>query len=183
MPGWRHAGGLGGVGIDPECAFRADAGRGTHDRQCALFLVRWRAGHPEQGGAAVFRVQHQYRAGALVLVEQAGAPAAALHAAGLPAADAQVAREFQYLKGKKIAVSRNTVIDFCTDLALEKAGLSAEDVWYIGDQYEADIVGAGNAGLHSVWYQGAIDMDFEKRDDVFTIESWDELKIMMEENR
>lgn len=69
------------------------------------------------------------------------------------------------------------------DLALEKAGLSAEDVWYIGDQYEADIVGAGNAGLHSVWYQGAIDMDFEKRDDVFTIESWDELKIMMEENR
>ena len=69
------------------------------------------------------------------------------------------------------------------DLALEKAGLSAEDVWYIGDQYEADIVGAGNAGLHSVWYQRAIDMDFEKRDDVFTIESWNELKIMMEENR
>ncbi len=32
------------------------------------------------------------------------------------------------LKGKKIAVSRNTVIDFCTDLALEKAGLSVQDV-------------------------------------------------------
>ena len=69
------------------------------------------------------------------------------------------------------------------DLALEKAGLSAEDVWYIGDQYEADIVGAGNAGLYPVWYLGAIDMNFEKRDDVFTIESWNELKIMMEENR
>ncbi|MDO5663952.1 MAG: MetQ/NlpA family ABC transporter substrate-binding protein [Bacteroidia bacterium] len=32
------------------------------------------------------------------------------------------------LKDKKIAVSRNTVIDFCTDLAVEKAGLSLQDV-------------------------------------------------------
>ena len=32
------------------------------------------------------------------------------------------------LKGKKIAVSRNTVIDFCTDLAIEKAGLLPENV-------------------------------------------------------
>ena len=34
-------------------------------------------------------------------------------------------------------------------LALEKAGLQAEDVWYIGDQYECDIVGARNAGAIS----------------------------------
>ena len=32
------------------------------------------------------------------------------------------------LKGKKIAVSRNTVIDFCTDLAVERAGLSPQDI-------------------------------------------------------
>lgn len=32
------------------------------------------------------------------------------------------------LQGKKIAISRNTVIDFCTDLALKKAGLTEKDV-------------------------------------------------------
>lgn len=32
------------------------------------------------------------------------------------------------LKGKKIAVSRNTVIDFCTDLAIERAELSLQEI-------------------------------------------------------
>lgn len=32
------------------------------------------------------------------------------------------------LKGKKIAVSQNTVIDFCVDMALESVGLTAKDV-------------------------------------------------------
>lgn len=31
------------------------------------------------------------------------------------------------LKDKKIAVSRNTVIDFCTDLAMQKSGLKSDD--------------------------------------------------------
>ncbi len=31
------------------------------------------------------------------------------------------------LKGKKIAISRNTVIEFCTDIALERAGISPND--------------------------------------------------------
>lgn len=44
------------------------------------------------------------------------------------------------------------------ELALEKAELSASEVWYIGDQYECDIVGARNAGLFPVWYIGAADM-------------------------
>ena len=67
------------------------------------------------------------------------------------------------------------------DLALEKAGLSADEVWYIGDQYEADIAGAGNAGIHPVWYLGATDLPYEKRDDVRTIKSWNELKKLIEE--
>ena len=33
------------------------------------------------------------------------------------------------------------------DLALEKAGLEPDEVWYIGDQYECDVKGALNAGL------------------------------------
>lgn len=35
--------------------------------------------------------------------------------------------ELAELKGKKIAISRNTVIDFCTDMALSLAGLSNND--------------------------------------------------------
>lgn len=67
------------------------------------------------------------------------------------------------------------------DLALEKAGLLAEDVWYIGDQYECDIVGAKNAGLKPIWYLGAIDMNYEKKDDVPTIERWSELINLLEQ--
>ena len=48
------------------------------------------------------------------------------------------------------------------ELALEKAGLSPEEVWYVGDQYECDIVGAGNAGIFPIWYLGAIDRPYEK---------------------
>lgn len=66
------------------------------------------------------------------------------------------------------------------ELALEKADLSAEDVWYIGDQYECDIVGARNAGIFPVWYIGAIDLPYSEREDVLTVKSWQELRGMME---
>ncbi|MDE7298768.1 MAG: HAD family hydrolase [Lachnospiraceae bacterium] len=62
------------------------------------------------------------------------------------------------------------------ELALEKAGLAAQDVWYVGDQYECDIVGAKGAGLTPLWYIGAIDMPYTKRDDVLTVESWEEAR-------
>lgn len=61
------------------------------------------------------------------------------------------------------------------ELALEKAELQPEEVWYIGDQYRCDIVGAKGAGLFPVWYIGAIDMKYEPREDVLTIENWKEL--------
>lgn len=61
------------------------------------------------------------------------------------------------------------------ELALEKAELLPEDVWYIGDQYQCDIVGAKEAGLFPVWYIGAIDMKYEPREDVLTIKTWKEL--------
>lgn len=66
------------------------------------------------------------------------------------------------------------------DLALEKAGLSAAEVWYIGDQYECDIVGAENAGMHPVWYLGAIDMPYREREGVHTVRSWAELQRQLE---
>lgn len=67
------------------------------------------------------------------------------------------------------------------NLALEKAGLMAEDVWYIGDQYECDIIGAVNAGIKPVWYIGNIDMPYEKKEDVFTIKEWHILESKIEE--
>lgn len=61
------------------------------------------------------------------------------------------------------------------ELALEKAGLPAEDVWYIGDQYECDVVGCGNAGIMPVWYIGAIDLPYSDKEGVLTIKNWKEL--------
>ena len=61
------------------------------------------------------------------------------------------------------------------ELALEKAELQPEDVWYIGDQYQCDIVGASAAGLFPVWYIGAIDLKYEPKEDILTIEHWKEL--------
>ena len=37
--------------------------------------------------------------------------------------------------------------------ALSKAGLSPEDVWFCGDQIDADVFGAQSAGIFPVWYE------------------------------
>lgn len=77
------------------------------------------------------------------------------------------------------------------ELALEKAGLKRRGeegqseeslpwVWYIGDQYECDIVGAAGAGLLPVWYTGAIDMPWEPHEGVVTATSWEEVRTMLE---
>ena len=38
-------------------------------------------------------------------------------------------------------------------VALNKAGLEAKDVWFCGDQIEADIRGAQGVGMFPVWYE------------------------------
>jgi len=67
------------------------------------------------------------------------------------------------------------------ELALEKACLAPEDVWYIGDQYECDIKGALNAGLFPVWYIGAIDLPYIENKNIFTVNTWSELRQRMED--
>lgn len=59
-------------------------------------------------------------------------------------------------------------------LALKKADLQPEDVWYIGDNYQCDVVGARSAGIFPVWYIGATSNP-QGEDDVLTISHWDEL--------
>lgn len=62
------------------------------------------------------------------------------------------------------------------DLALEKAGLRPNEVWYIGDQYECDVNGALNAGLFPVWYIGAIDLPYREERNVLTVTDWEALR-------
>lgn len=39
------------------------------------------------------------------------------------------------------------------DIALQKAGLCADEVWYCGDNPQADIEGAAQVGIFPVWYE------------------------------
>ncbi len=67
------------------------------------------------------------------------------------------------------------------DLALEKAELQPDEVWYIGDHYECDVKGSLNAGLLPVWYIGAIDLPYTEDKNILTVTNWDELRKRMEE--
>ncbi len=72
------------------------------------------------------------------------------------------------------------------DLALEKAGLQADEVWFIGDQYECDVKGSLNAGLLPVWYIGAIDLPYTMEEkhsakkNILTVKTWSEVRRYME---
>lgn len=65
------------------------------------------------------------------------------------------------------------------ELALEKADLRPEDVWYVGDNYIADVKGAAGAGIFPVWYTGALTLPHEPDDSVLTVSSWAELRALL----
>lgn len=48
------------------------------------------------------------------------------------------------------------------DIALNKAGLSPEKVWFCGDNPIADVEGAANAGIFPVWYDNDTDVSRDK---------------------
>ena len=68
-------------------------------------------------------------------------------------------------------------------VALSRAGLEAKDVWFCGDQIEADIYGAQGAGIFPVWYVcDSVPNGFAKKNEGLTIAGehlhihhWDEL--------
>ena len=64
------------------------------------------------------------------------------------------------------------------DLALVKAGLPAEDVWYCGDNPRVDVDGARAAGLTPVHYVGATDQP-APAENAIVIRHWDELKELL----
>lgn len=67
------------------------------------------------------------------------------------------------------------------DLALEKAELRSEEVWYIGDQYECDVKGSLNAGMLPIWYIGAIDLPYTEDRNILTVNDWEELRLRLDE--
>ena len=66
------------------------------------------------------------------------------------------------------------------DIALNKAGLPPEKVWYCGDNAKADVEGAAGAGIFPVWYDN--DTDSKSKDRVYMpqcehlhIKDWSEM--------
>lgn len=45
------------------------------------------------------------------------------------------------------------------DIALQKANLRADEVWYCGDNPKADIEGASQSGIYPVWYDNTVKSD------------------------
>jgi putative hydrolase of the HAD superfamily len=64
------------------------------------------------------------------------------------------------------------------ELALRKAGLDAKEVWFCGDNAYYDVEGASGAGIHPVWYRGAMEQENKliPEVDCFIIDDWMELK-------
>jgi len=48
-------------------------------------------------------------------------------------------------------------------LALKKAGLEAEKVWFCGDNPQADVAGAAQVGIFPVWYDNDTECDYRDR--------------------
>lgn len=74
------------------------------------------------------------------------------------------------------------------EIALQKAGLSAEDVWYCGDNPQNDVEGAAQVGIFPVWYDNSIDKDYidranEKQPqcEYLYINEWDEMIEVIED--
>lgn len=79
------------------------------------------------------------------------------------------------------------------EVALKKAGLSADKVWYCGDNVYADVTGAGGAGIYPVHYRGEpeepirrslmwdseVGVDF----DYLELEDWRHLPMVLEDLR
>lgn len=68
------------------------------------------------------------------------------------------------------------------ELALNKAGLNAKDVWHCGDHPQADIEGAAQVGIFPVWYDNDTGLEEKDRPDKtppkcshLHIRDWEEL--------
>ena len=56
------------------------------------------------------------------------------------------------------------------DIALQKAGISADKVWYCGDNLKADIEGSSQAGIFPVFYDNDTDKEYKKSSENITLQ-------------
>ncbi|MEI6579623.1 MAG: HAD family hydrolase [Eubacteriales bacterium] len=68
------------------------------------------------------------------------------------------------------------------ELALRKTGLDAADVWYCGDNPQADVEGAAQVGIFPVWYDNALECEYRDKSkeplpkcEYLLIHEWDEM--------
>ena len=72
------------------------------------------------------------------------------------------------------------------ELALKKAQLDATEVWFCGDNVEADVLGAAGAGLYPVWYESSLPCSYREKGqrlpagcDCLHIHDWAELAALL----
>lgn len=65
------------------------------------------------------------------------------------------------------------------DIALNKAGLEASEVWYCGDSIDNDIFGANNVGITPVWYNSEKNLSIPQCEHL-KIENWKEFIEILE---
>ncbi len=69
------------------------------------------------------------------------------------------------------------------EIALMKAELTADKVWFCGDSFENDVVGARNAGIFPVYYLNSSDDNINADFDYLSIKDWREMINILEELR
>lgn len=69
------------------------------------------------------------------------------------------------------------------ELAIKKANILPEDIWFCGDNLLCDIKGSYNVGMTPIYYPAYIDSDYGVDTDApyIKIDSWKELMTLMEE--
>lgn len=76
------------------------------------------------------------------------------------------------------------------DIALRKTGLNADEVWYCGDNPQADVEGSSQVGIFPVWYDNDTEKNYKDRAsethpkcEHLYIKEWQELIIKLNELR
>lgn len=68
------------------------------------------------------------------------------------------------------------------DLGAKKLGLNPEDIWFVGDSYKYDIIGAKNAGMVPVWYNKKNKERDKEIDGIIEVKSMVELIYILKES-
>jgi len=72
------------------------------------------------------------------------------------------------------------------EIALQKVGLCAKDVWYCGDNPRADVEGAAQVGIFPVWYDNDMERDKDRPNEMLVpcehlhIKEWSEMIEILE---